>query len=89
MHKLLWMPFLNISKCDQEAICNLIEGIDFSVYQGGNMTVLFTFFKKAHGQVMQMLGRASSSQQQRANLMWEGSCQEDASCCTVVWVLKD
>jgi len=53
------------------------------------MTALFVFFKKAQGQMMQRLGRASALQQQTVNLRWEGSWQEDASCCQVVWVLKD
>jgi len=57
--------------------------------QGGKMTALFVFFKKAQGQMMQRLGRASALQQQTVNLRWEGSWQEDASCCQVVWVLKD
>lgn len=53
------------------------------------MTALFSFVKKTQGQVMQILGRRSGLQQQAVSLMWEGYCQEDASSCTVVWVLKD
>jgi len=52
------------------------------------MIALFTLFKKAQGQVMQVLKRESVSQQ-AVGLRWEGFCQEDASSCTVVWVLKD
>ena len=53
------------------------------------MAALHLLFKKVRGEVWQVLGRASKPQQISARLVWEGSFKEDASCCRVVWRLKE
>lgn len=50
------------------------------------MTALYMLLKKACGEV---LGGGRTSVPQSAHLVWEGSVKEDASCCMVVWRLKE
>lgn len=46
-------------------------------------------FGKVQGLASQFWGLVADRQDKAQPLSWEGTYQEDVSCCRVVWVLKD
>jgi len=45
--------------------------------------------EKIQGLVPQFWALVAGNQHKSKPLSWEGTYQEDVSCCRVVWVLKD